>query len=43
VITKGGPNFATLFLPLYALSLAMFGLTGAMVAVQWWILRRWWR
>lgn len=58
VITKGGPNFATLFLPLYvyqnafeylrfgyaaALSLAMFGLTGAMVAAQWWILRRWWR
>ncbi len=56
VITKGGPNFATLFLPLYvyqngfeylrfgyaaAISVAMFLLTAAMVAVQWWVLRRW--
>jgi multiple sugar transport system permease protein len=56
VITKGGPSFATLFLPLYvyqngfehlrfgyasAMTLAMFLLTTAMVAVQWWVLRRW--
>jgi hypothetical protein len=38
------PNFATLrFGYAAALSLAMFGLTGVMVAAQWWILRRWWR
>lgn len=58
VITKGGPNFSTLFLPLYvyqnafeylrfgyaaALSLAMLLLTGAMIGVQAWILRYWWR
>ncbi len=56
VITKGGPSFATLFLPLYiyqngfeylkfgyasAMTLAMFGLTAAMVWVQWLVLRRW--
>lgn len=56
VITKGGPNFSTLFLPLYvyqnafeylrfgyaaALSLAMLLLTGAMISVQVWIIRRW--
>jgi multiple sugar transport system permease protein len=58
VITKGGPDFATLFLPLYvyqngfeylrfgyaaAISVAMFVLTGAMVWVQWLVLKSWQR
>lgn len=56
IVTKGGPNFATVFLPLYAyqngfeylrfgyaaaLTLAMLGITLAMMAVQVWLLRRW--
>lgn len=56
VVTKGGPHYATLFLPLYiyqngfeylrfgiasAMTLAMFALTAAMVAVQLFVLRAW--
>ena len=56
IVTKGGPNFSTLFLPLYvyqngfeylrfgyaaALTLGMFAITLAMMAVQVWLLRRW--
>lgn len=56
IVTKGGPNFATTFLPLYvfqngfeylrfgyaaALTLSMFAITVAMMALQVWLLRRW--
>lgn len=56
IVTKGGPNFSTLFLPLYvyqsgfeylrfgyaaALTLGMFLITAAMMAVQVVLLRRW--
>ena len=56
IVTKGGPNFSTLFLPLYvyqsgfeylrfgyaaALTLGMFAITLAMMALQVWLLRRW--
>jgi multiple sugar transport system permease protein len=56
IVTKGGPQYATLFLPLYvyqtgfeylrfgvaaAQTLVMLLMTVAMMALQWWALRRW--
>ncbi|MEQ1437949.1 sugar ABC transporter permease [Fontimonas sp. SYSU GA230001] len=56
IVTKGGPQYGTLFLPLYAYqtgfeylrfglaaaqTLVMLGMTLAMMALQWWALRRW--
>ena len=56
VLTAGGPEYATTFLPLYtyqnafeflrfgyasAMTLAMFGVTAAVIGVQFWIVRRW--
>ena len=56
LLTDGGPDRATLFLPLYAfdvgfeqlrygyaaaMTLTMFLITGLLVLVQLWLVRRW--